>query len=135
MNWLDILAQTPSTELVGEAGKNAMYITIATLAATTITLIVKSILESRERRQDREMLRDVKRVGEQPKATGEVTHDIVNSQRTEMMADMKKIREELALDKVEASKRENAFKDQIRELTKSRDIARDSVQTETKRDA
>ena len=121
---IDILAQAAET---GEVGRNAMYITIATLIATTVTLIVKSIIESKERQRDRDMLREVKATGEKAKATGDLNHGMLNSQKSEMSAELKAVREEFKSFREQSVKDDSALKDQIRELTTSRDFARDTA--------
>jgi hypothetical protein len=105
-------------------GLAALVIAIVTSILTTVTVVVNAILGSAARKNQELALSEVKKVGQEAKTTGDLTHTIVNSQRTEMTAELKAQREEMA-----------ALKAQIRELTASRDIARDTAKaTEVKKD-
>jgi len=89
-------------------GLTAMVIAVVTAIGTTVTVLVNSILAAKGRAENAAKLTEVKN-------TGEETHKIVNSQRTEMTAELKRQSVEM-----------NSLKDQIRELTMSRDIAREA---------
>ena len=96
-------------------GLAAMLIAVVTAIGTTITVILNTILAAKSRQEAAAKLEEVKH-------TGDETHKIVNSQRTEMTADLKRVNTEL-----------NTLKEALREVTTSRDLARAGVAPEEKK--
>jgi len=130
------------------AGKEAMYITIATLVMTNVVLIVREILASQERKRDRETVKDVKATVEatkvtadatkvtadETKATGDLNHGLLNSQKAEMTAELKAVRAEFQAFREQSLKNDAARDARILELTSSRDFAREASKLEPKKE-
>ena len=132
---IEILAQAEP------GGKEAMYITIATLVMTNVVLIVREIIQSQERKRDRETVKDVKATvdatkvtADETKATGDINHGLLNSQKAEMTAELKAVRAEFQAFREQSLKNDAARDAQILELTSSRDFAREASKLEPKKE-